>query len=82
VSSSYEGAKATNKTTFELMRERLSTDINGDGVVNIFDVAIVAKAYGSYPGHPRWNPAADLDSNETVNIFDVAKVAKDYGKTV
>jgi uncharacterized protein YfaS (alpha-2-macroglobulin family) len=81
VSSSYEGAKATNKTTFEVMRERLSTDINSDGIVNILDVAIVAKAYGSYPGHPRWNPAADLDGNETINILDVAKVAKDYGKT-
>jgi uncharacterized protein YfaS (alpha-2-macroglobulin family) len=82
VSSGCEGAKATNKTTFEVKRERLSTDVNGDGVVNILDVAIVAKAYGSYPGHPRWNPAADMDSNEIINILDVARVAKDYGKTV
>lgn len=82
VSSSYEGAKATNETTFEVMRERLSTDIDGDGVVDILDIAIVAKAYGSYPGHPRWNPAADLDGSGTVDILDVARVAKDYGKKV
>jgi len=80
-SSTYSGAKATNKTTFEVTRAQLSTDINGDGVVNILDIAIVAKAYGSYPGHPRWNPAADLDGSGIVNILDVARVAKDYGKT-
>jgi hypothetical protein len=63
-------------------RGHLSTDIDGDGVVDILDIAIVAKAYGSYPGHPRWNPAADLDGSGTVDILDVAKVAKDYGKKV
>ena len=82
VSSSHDGAKTTNKTTFGVMSRRLSTDINGDGIVNILDIAIVAKAYGSYPGHPRWNPGADLDGNGTVNILDIAKVAKDYGKKV
>lgn len=82
VSSSYGGANATNETTFEVMRESLSTDLSGDGVVDILDIAIAARAYGSYPGHPRWNPAADLDSDGTVSILDIAMVAKDYGKTV
>jgi hypothetical protein len=50
--------------------------------VDILDIAIVAKAYGSYPGHPRWNPATDLDGSGTVDIIDIAKVAKDYGKKV
>lgn len=82
VNSMVNGAKAVNSTSFEALPRALSTDINGDGTVNILDIAIVAKAYGSYPGHPRWNPAADLDGNGTVNILDVAKVAKDYGKTI
>jgi uncharacterized protein YfaS (alpha-2-macroglobulin family) len=82
VSSSHDGAKTTNKTTFGVMHGRLSTDINGDGIVDILDIAIVAKAYGSYPGHPRWNPATDLDGSGTVDIIDIAKVAKDYGKKV
>jgi len=62
--------------------QSLPTDVNYDGKVDILDIAIVAKAYGSYPGHPRWNPKADLDGNGTVNIIDVAKVAKDYGKKI
>ena len=56
-------------------------DLNGDCVVNIMDIAIVAQAFGSNPGHPRWNPIADLDGNNNVNIIDISIVAKEYGKT-
>jgi len=55
-------------------------DLNNDGIVDILDIAIVAKAYGSYTGHPRWNPKADLNGDAMVDIIDVAKVAKEYGK--
>lgn len=55
-------------------------DLNDDGKVNIEDIAIVAKAFGSYPGHPRWNEIADVDKNSIVNIIDVASVAKEFGK--
>jgi hypothetical protein len=55
-------------------------DINSDGTVNILDIAIVAAAYGTMPGDPKWNPAADLDGNSLVNIIDVTIVARDYGK--
>ena len=82
VNSMVNGAKTVNSTSFEALPRALSTDINGDGKVGIFDIATVAKAYGSYPTHPRWNPVADLDGDGTVDILDVARVAKDYGKTV
>ncbi|MDH5461842.1 MAG: ABC transporter substrate-binding protein [Candidatus Bathyarchaeota archaeon] len=55
-------------------------DINNDGIVNIEDIAIIAKAFGSYPGHPRWNEIADIDKNGVINILDLAKVAKNFGK--
>lgn len=57
-------------------------DLNGDGVVNIIDIAIVARAFGSKPRGPNWNALADLDKNGWINIIDIATVAKDYGKTV
>jgi hypothetical protein len=57
-------------------------DLNGDGVVNISDVSIVAKAFGSKAGDSNWNIIADLDKNGLVNIIDIALVAKDCGKTV
>jgi len=55
-------------------------DINNDGIVNIEDVHIVAKAFGSYLGHPRWNPDADLDDNKIIDIRDLYKVARNFGK--
>jgi outer membrane protein assembly factor BamB len=59
----------------------LAGDLNGDCVVNILDIAIVGQAFGSNPGHPRWNPIADLDHNNNVNIIDISIVAKEFGKT-
>lgn len=55
-------------------------DLNGDGTVNIKDVAIVSLAFGSDPTHPRWNPIADVDGNCKVDIKDVALVASNFGK--
>jgi len=55
-------------------------DLNGDGVVDILDIAMVAKAYGSYPGHKRWNANADIDNNNVIDILDIAKTARNYGK--
>jgi len=61
---------------------RIKGDLNGDGIVNIVDVSIVAKAFGSRPGDPAWNETADMDENGVINIIDVAKVAKEFGKTL
>jgi D-alanyl-D-alanine-carboxypeptidase/D-alanyl-D-alanine-endopeptidase len=58
------------------------TDLNKDGKVNIQDISIVAVAYGSLPGIPKWNEQADIDKNGVINIVDISTVARDYGKTV
>jgi len=55
-------------------------DINGDGTVNILDISLVARAFGSEPGHPNWNAAADLNNDEVISIVDIYMVAKEYGK--
>jgi acyl-homoserine lactone acylase PvdQ/plastocyanin len=73
--------KGTMNGTFQV-QTTLATDIDGNGIVNIVDIAKVAKAFGSKPGDSNWNPIADLNSDNQVNIVDVALVAKDYGKTV
>jgi len=56
-------------------------DLNSDEIVDMLDVAIVAKAYGSYSGHPRWNPIADLNHDGIINIIDIFLVCKKFGKT-
>ena len=57
------------------------SDLNNDGIINIFDVVTVAVAYGSTPGDEKWNPNADLVQDGTINIFDVVIVAGNYGQT-
>ena len=58
-------------------------DLNGDFVVNILDIAIVAELFGSKAGEPAWNDMADVaEPYGLINIIDVAQVAVDFGKTV
>ncbi len=55
-------------------------DLNSDGKVDIRDIAIAAIAFGSYPGHPRWNPIPDINKDNKVDIRDIASIARNFGK--
>lgn len=59
---------------------RLQGDLNGDGIVDIFDVVTVATAFGTKPGDEKWNPVADLNNDSMVDIFDVVTVTSNFGK--
>ena len=50
-------------------------DINGDGEINLQDIALAAMAFGSSPGHPRWDPVADLNKDGVVDIRDLVAIA-------
>lgn len=45
-------------------------DLNRDGLVNMDDANQLMLSFGSYPGHPRWNSAADLNHDDNIDIFD------------
>jgi len=49
--------------------------------VDMWDIAIAARAYGSFPEHPRWNPKADLNKDNKVDLKDVGTIAKNFGTT-
>jgi len=59
---------------------RITPDVNRDGVLNIIDIAKVARSFGSSPGHENWNPTADLDENERINIVDISMAAREFGR--
>jgi len=63
------------------VRAPLVTDLNGDGKVDGKDIAVVGLAFGSYPGHERWNPAADINHDDRIDGMDLSMVARDFGKT-
>lgn len=58
----------------KVSRVRLVTlpgDINDDFKVNIVDLVILAKAYGSEAGESRWNLDADLDGDGIIGLKDL-----------
>jgi len=56
-------------------------DINGDGTVDIFDIVIIATAFGASPSDPNWDPRADLNGNSFVDILDAVMLAVNFGMT-
>jgi hypothetical protein len=51
-------------------------DLNGDGKIDIQDITIWGLAFGSRPGHPRWNPNADINGDGKVDMVDAIKICK------
>ena len=58
-------------------------DLDRNGVVDIFDIVMIAKAFGSYftppTIHPEWDSRADLVTDRVIDIFDIVKIAKQFG---
>ncbi len=69
-----EGKKQVLKATltFEVVEMEKPGDINGDGVVNIFDASILASRWGTA------DPDADLNGNGVVDIFDASILALNW----
>jgi len=57
-----------------------STDLNGDGIVDMQDIAVVALAFGAAEGDSRYDATADIKPDGVINLFDVALTAKDFWK--
>ena len=58
-------------------------DVNCDFIVNILDLSIIAKAFGSKLGDPNWNQIADTaEPYNEINIIDILIAAIEFGKTL
>jgi len=55
-------------------------DLNGDGIVDINDVIIVAISFGSKPGDPNWDIRADLTPDNLIDSMDVLIVGIHFGE--
>jgi parallel beta-helix repeat protein len=56
-------------------------DLNGDKIVDIFDLVMVAVAFNSMPESPNWNQDADVNDDLSIDIFDLVVVALHFGET-
>jgi ABC-type transport system substrate-binding protein len=50
-----------------------------DMKVDIRDIALAAKAFGTIPGSPAWNTVADVNGDFKIDIKDIANIAKQFG---
>jgi hypothetical protein len=77
-------SEGLNSSVWEIVYvrgQRILGDCNGDGIVDILDMALVASAFGSYPGHPRWDDRADEHRDSIIDVFDLVTVALHLGET-
>jgi hypothetical protein len=51
-------------------------DVNGDGVVNCADIAIVKASFGKKRGQAGFDARADINNDGIVNVIDLATVAR------
>jgi PKD repeat protein len=75
------GFKGYAAKTVQIRPGGLPGDINGDGIVDIFDAIMLANAFNSGPGDPQWNPNADINGDSVVDIFDAITLANNFGKS-
>jgi len=59
----------------------LGGDANDDGVINITDLAIIGRAFGSASGSDNWDERADVNGDGAVNICDFTLAASNFGKS-
>jgi hypothetical protein len=72
-----DGAKFEGSS---LVRVRMPGDMNGDSLVELSDFFLAAEAFGSYSGHPRWNPVADENEDGIVEMMDFIIMSIHYGE--
>lgn len=67
------------KTETPLMEDvSLSSDVNGDGTVNILDLVRVASYLGESVSDE--NASVDVNNDGEINILDLVQIAQDFGK--
>jgi len=62
-------------TTYPYKGELVTPDFK----VDIKDVARASAAFGSYPGHAKWNAVADITADYKCDIKDLARISSKFG---
>ncbi len=71
---------ADNTYTGGIIKVVIPGDINGDGIVDIFDAILLSGSFNAVPESPKWNPNADLKTDEVIDIFDAIIIANHFNQ--
>lgn len=69
----------TNVDYYPLMKPYLFGDVNSDGNVDMQDIGIVAAAFGTVTGDPRWNFRTDVNFDGQIDLMDLGSIARNFG---
>ena len=56
-------------------------DVNGDGIINLADVLLVAAAWPARAGEPGYDPDLEMNSDGVINVIDIQLAAGRIGMT-
>lgn len=71
---------ADNTFIAGIIKIAIPGDINGDGIVDIFDAILLSGSYNSVPGRPNWSPNADIKADDVVDIYDAIVLSNHYNQ--
>jgi len=77
-----ESNTANNLFTDGVVRVVIPGDINGDGIVDVFDAVLLSGAAGADPTWPNWNPNADINDDEIIDVFDAVILSGHAGNQI
>jgi hypothetical protein len=58
---------------------RIPGDVNGDGTVDVLDLLLISKAFGTMPGDPNYNMYADINRDGSIDVLDMILVSLHMG---
>ena len=68
-----------NQDNYPLVNPWSPYDLNNDRSVNIKDLIIAVKAFGSHPDNLRWDPVCDFNRDGKVDMRDLVSIVKHFG---
>lgn len=76
LSATFTGVAALSTVVGLVPTGEVLGDLNGDSLVNCFDIAIVRNAYGKRLGEEGFDSRADTNKDNVINIRDLAFVSR------